>query len=317
MGFIRQPDLNDLRDGLVAGGVAGIASGAPSTLYALATGRDPLEATLAAGSLLLPAAERAPSVLAAALPVHLALSVGWALVLAATLPRRGTTAAGAAAGLGIAALDLGVIGRRAPRIRALPLGPQVADHVIYGGVVGAMVAHRRARRADAREEATALRPRHGSRAPVSSSREDIAANAHVAAPADEVFDFLSDLENHWLVADRFIEVVSLDRPGGGAATGGRVLMRGPLGLRRTAATRVVEAEPPRRMSGTAVVGRRTRARITWTLSAVRDGHGTDVRLAAAIDAAGPLDRALLVLGGRGWLEARFAGTLAVLADRWR
>lgn len=155
---MRQADLNSLRDGLVAGGVAGIASGAPSTLYALATGRNPLEATLAAGSLLLPSAQRAPSLLAAALPVHLALSVGWALVLAATLPRRATAVAGAAAGLGIAALDLGVIGKRARRIRALPLGPQVADHVLYGVVVGAMVAHRRARRADAREGAS-LSPR--------------------------------------------------------------------------------------------------------------------------------------------------------------
>ncbi len=155
---MRQADLNYLRDGLVAGGVAGIASGAPSTLYALATGRDPLEATLAAGSLLLPSTQRVPSLLAAALPVHLSLSVGWAFVLAATLPRRGTTTAGAAAGVGIAALDLGVIGRRAPLIRALPLGAQVADHVVYGGVVGALVAHRRARRADPREDAAALRP---------------------------------------------------------------------------------------------------------------------------------------------------------------
>ena len=37
-----------------------------------------------------------------------------------------------AAGLGIAALDLGVIGRRIPAIRALPQKRQWADHIAYG-----------------------------------------------------------------------------------------------------------------------------------------------------------------------------------------
>jgi hypothetical protein len=53
---------------------------------------------------------------------------------------------GALAGLGIAALDLGLIGRRFPRVRALPQLPQVADHVAYGATVGAVLALRRARR---------------------------------------------------------------------------------------------------------------------------------------------------------------------------
>ncbi len=38
-------------DGLAAGGVAAVVSGAPSTLYALATGASPLAAILAAGTL--------------------------------------------------------------------------------------------------------------------------------------------------------------------------------------------------------------------------------------------------------------------------
>ena len=59
--------------------------------------------------------------LLAAVPVHLALSLGWALLLARVLPRRHTVAWATAAGLAIAALDLGVVGRRFPRIRALPL----------------------------------------------------------------------------------------------------------------------------------------------------------------------------------------------------
>jgi hypothetical protein len=133
-----------LRDGLAAGAAAAALSGIPSTAWALASGRDPLEATLAAGSLLLPGETRRTRLMAAAVPVHLVLSFGWALVLARWLPRRRTVAAGAVAGLGIAALDLGVVGSRFPRVRSLPLAPQLADHVVYGATVGRVVAQRRA-----------------------------------------------------------------------------------------------------------------------------------------------------------------------------
>ncbi|MDP1850163.1 MAG: hypothetical protein Q8K79_20420 [Solirubrobacteraceae bacterium] len=133
-----------LEDGLVAGAVAALLSGAPSTLHALATRTSPLEATLAAGTLLAPSRTTSPTVLVlAAVPVHLALSFGWALALAAVLPRRRTVAWGTLAGLAIAALDLGVIGRRFPRIRALAPVPQVLDHVAYGATVGAVLNRRR------------------------------------------------------------------------------------------------------------------------------------------------------------------------------
>jgi hypothetical protein len=78
--------------------------------------------------------------------VHLTVSLGWAVVLVRVLPRRKTTWAGAVAGLGIAAFDLGVVGRLFPRIRALPLLPQLADHVVYGAAVGFVLERRRGRR---------------------------------------------------------------------------------------------------------------------------------------------------------------------------
>ena len=133
-------------DGLRAGAVAAVVSGAPSTLHALATRTSPLEATLAAGTLLAPRARRPAVLLLAAVPVHLVLSLGWALLLAAVLPRRRPVAWGALAGLAIAALDLGVIGRRFPRIRALPPVPQVLDHLAYGATVGAVLSRLSARR---------------------------------------------------------------------------------------------------------------------------------------------------------------------------
>ena len=129
-----------IRRGLAAGAVAGVFSGAPSTLHALVTGRDPLAAAEAAGNLLLPAASSRTRLLLAGAAAHAALSLAWGSVLAVALPRHRTGVAwGAAAGLAIAALDLGVVGRRFPLIRALPAGPQVADHLAFGAVAGAVL----------------------------------------------------------------------------------------------------------------------------------------------------------------------------------
>jgi hypothetical protein len=131
-----------------AGLVASVASGAPSTLITLARREDVLMATRAAGTLLLPGERRTLPLLAAAVPVHLALSLGWAAVLDRALPRGREPLTGILGGLAIAALDLGVVGRRLPAIRALPQGRQWADHVAYGLVVGAVLAH--GRRVDSR-----------------------------------------------------------------------------------------------------------------------------------------------------------------------
>ena len=126
--------------GLAAGLVAGAVSGVPSTLAALARGRDPLEATLAAGSILLPREPRRGRLVVAAAPVHLGVSLFWGVVLERVLPVRHRVVAGAAAGLAIAALDLGVLARPFPRVRALPLAPQLADHIAYGATAGFLLA---------------------------------------------------------------------------------------------------------------------------------------------------------------------------------
>jgi hypothetical protein len=139
-----------MNDALAAGVVAAVVGGTPSTLWALVAGDDPLAATLAAGSMLLPHETRRRRLLAAAVPVHFALSLAWAAVLTRALPRGREVSGGAAAGLGIACLDLGVVRRRFPRLSALPLLPQLADHLAYGATVGLVLARRRAQSLDER-----------------------------------------------------------------------------------------------------------------------------------------------------------------------
>jgi hypothetical protein len=137
--------------------------------------------------------------------------------------------------------------------------------------------------------------------------DPIEADGLVPAGRDAVYAFLADLANHWDLADRWVEVVSLTP----AHDGGRVTVRGPLGLRRTVDTRVDEVEPPGRIEGTARLGR-TRAVVRWELRP--EPRGTRVHLVATVLAAGPLDRLLLAAGGRAWLRRRFTVTLSRLAQ---
>jgi hypothetical protein len=62
-----------VHDALHAALVAAVVSGAPSTAIALARGDDLLEGARGAGAMLLPRETRTLPLLAAAVPVHLAL----------------------------------------------------------------------------------------------------------------------------------------------------------------------------------------------------------------------------------------------------
>ncbi len=143
---------------------------------------------------------------------------------------------------------------------------------------------------------------------------DISATRVVSADRHEVFAFLADLENHWLIADRFVDVVDLEGPPG-ARTGGRVRIRGPLGVRRTARTRVDFAHPVEEMGGSADLGAATSAEVRWVLEP--DDRGTAITLGATIRRAGSGDRIVLALGGMAWMRRRFEGTLRALDDHLR
>jgi hypothetical protein len=133
-------------DILVAGMTAALLSGLPSISVTVARRGDVVASTRAIGSMV--SADPGRQVPAGAL-LHVAISLGWAAVLSRVLPRRRPVVEGLLAGAVIAALDLAAIGRRIPQIRALPQGPQWADHLAYGVMVST-VLDRRARRTAAR-----------------------------------------------------------------------------------------------------------------------------------------------------------------------
>ena len=139
-------DRRAIADGLIGGAVAAVLSGAPSTLWALITSADWLEAARAAGNLLLPATASPKSLLIAGAIAHATISLFWGVLLGLALPPRHTVLAGAIAGTLIAALDLGLIGRFFPLISALDFWPQLADHIAFGAVTALVISRRRALR---------------------------------------------------------------------------------------------------------------------------------------------------------------------------
>lgn len=108
-------------------------SGAPSTIITLARRENLLDSTRAAGTLL---GKRS---LIRGGVAHVAITLFWTAVLARVLPRRRPVLEGLAAGAAIAALDLGVVGRRYPDIGTLEPLPQVLDHLAYGVVASVVL----------------------------------------------------------------------------------------------------------------------------------------------------------------------------------
>lgn len=136
----------------------------------------------------------------------------------------------------------------------------------------------------------------------------VSAGRHVEAPAGIVYAFLAHLPNHERFTHERLRLVSLsaDRPGG------RIAIRGPFGIRRTAETTVTELRPNSVVGGTARVGRRTSADVRWTIDTAGDGISR-VALTATMLSLSPLDRLLLAIGGRRWLAQGFTVAITRLA----
>ena len=129
----------------------------------------------------------------------------------------------------------------------------------------------------------------------------IAVERTVAAPPERVFDFLADLRNHWRLERRFLELNELGEDGG------KIRLRGPLGLSRTVETRVLEAERPTRVAGRADLSGGTVGLVAWDIRP--SGAGSSVRLSAEVPQASAFDRIFLALGGRAWFRGLFRRAL--------
>ena len=135
-----------LRDLALAWLMATVFSGLPSTVYAFATGADPMGPTRAAGRMLLPHATGTGTLFAAAALVHPAVSLFWTAVFGGVLPRRHVAAWATAGAAAVALLDLRLIAPALfPAVAALPFWPQLADHLAWGALLGAVLQHRQAR----------------------------------------------------------------------------------------------------------------------------------------------------------------------------
>lgn len=133
-----------LKDLAYAWLVATVFSGLPSTLHALAIGSDPLEATRAAGAMLISSSAGTPALVAAAAIVHPAVSLFWTAVFGWLLPRRHALMWAVAGAAAVALIDLRLIAPSLfPSVAALPFWPQFADHLAWGALLGGTLQARK------------------------------------------------------------------------------------------------------------------------------------------------------------------------------
>ena len=132
-----------MRTTLIAAMVAGLAGALPSTLYSIATGGDWL-ASINAVAAMVNAEQLAMAWrVSVATAIHLAISLLWATLLVAILPRRRTLLWASAAGILIAVLDLRILAPMFfPEVASLSFWPQLADHIVWGASMGAVRAYR-------------------------------------------------------------------------------------------------------------------------------------------------------------------------------
>jgi hypothetical protein len=139
----------------------------------------------------------------------------------------------------------------------------------------------------------------------------ISARRRVPAGAAETFAFLAAPATHQRLQVRGIASLSLDDDPRDLLSGGAIVLRGPLGLRRAVRTRIALHQPPTRLAGSALTDSGTRAHISWTLRPQPDRSAV-VELTAVLGPIARRDRALLAVGGRRWIRHLFAATLRQL-----
>ena len=132
----------------------------------------------------------------------------------------------------------------------------------------------------------------------------ISAERTVPHPPERVFEFLSDLRNHWRLERVFLDADDVGEHGG------IIRLKAPLGLSRNVRTQVLEAERPRRVAGRADLRGGTVGLVAWEIRPAAEG--AHVTLSARVPETSTPDRILLALGGRAWLRRLFERALGNL-----
>ena len=132
--------------------IAAFLSGIPSTALAYFTGKDMLEATRAAGEMLV-AADSSPLQLAmAATAVHGSLTIFWGSVLTLYVPRKHAISCSCIAMILVGIFNLCVVAPRFfPSVAALQFWPQMMDHANLGLCYGIVLYWRFIRRVNYRK----------------------------------------------------------------------------------------------------------------------------------------------------------------------
>jgi uncharacterized protein YndB with AHSA1/START domain len=130
----------------------------------------------------------------------------------------------------------------------------------------------------------------------------------IAAPPEEVFDFVSDLSRRPAYADHYLKEYRLARAnpvGKGAAA--RFVLDPPL-FNEHAETEIVEAERPGKIVEEGRVGRRGRSRFAALYEFEPEDGKTRVRLTTYSEPKTPIDR-LRHTGVQGWLKRQSGKSL--------
>jgi len=147
---------------------------------------------------------------------------------------------------------------------------------------------------------------------------EISARRRLPVGPDEAFAFLSRPHNHRHLATARVSLGELEVTGDGQLHGARMVLRGPLWLRRRARTRVVSISRPAHLAGTARVGSGTVVEVRWDLerAGTRDAGApaeTSAALTARVTRLAAVERIALALGGRAWVRGLLEATLERLA----
>ncbi len=144
---------------------------------------------------------------------------------------------------------------------------------------------------------------------MSDQRHAVRVTRPVAAGAEALSAYLANLDNHWDLCGDLVEIRALGGPRE-ARIAADLLLKGPLGIRRAARTRLLGASE-RKVWGRAQLHDGTQARITWRF-APRRGT-TEVSLELDLRDARLFDRWLFALA-RPWIATQLTRALGRLGE---